>query len=97
MNDLTLQQFLPHLNETFAAIFGEAERSFVLVEAKPISAPDAQDLAREPFSLLFFCETPEVLPQGIYRLRHPDIGEADVFLVPVARQAGGFVYQAIFN
>jgi hypothetical protein len=30
-------------------------------------------------------------------MRHADIGEVGIFLVPVAREQAGFLYQAIFN
>lgn len=38
------------------------------------------------------------LPQGAYALRHAQLGEQLIFLVPVAQNAaGGYRYQACFN
>ena len=53
--------------------------------------------AAQTFSILFHGPQECFLPQRIYRLAHPKLGEIDLFLVPVAEQAGGFVYQAVFN
>lgn len=36
-------------------------------------------------------------PQGIYRMIHPSGRFLDVFLVPVGRDAGGMLYEAVFS
>jgi len=94
MNYLELHHFLPHLNEIFAATRNSESLSFVLVEAKPLGTSST---SRQPFSLLFFCEGTEVMPQSIYQLRHSSIGEFGVFLVPIDRNPKGVVYQAVFH
>ena len=38
-----------------------------------------------------------IFPQRIYNMHHDDTGEFGIFLVPVARDRSGFLYQAIFN
>ena len=41
---------------------------------------------------------PVLLPQQIYRLTHDGFAQPlDIFLVPVARDAGGFTYEAVFT
>lgn len=52
---------------------------------------------RTPFSLLFEGPASPVLPQGIRRLRHPDAGALEVFLVPLGPDAGGNRYEAAFG
>jgi hypothetical protein len=52
---------------------------------------------RQPFSLLFRSESPVVLPQKIYRMTNATVGPIEIFIVPVARDRQGIVYQAIFN
>lgn len=37
------------------------------------------------------------LSQGTYRLSHTALGEIFLFLVPTARDADGYVYEAVFN
>ena len=51
----------------------------------------------ESFSLLFKGPSDMALPQRIYHLNHSQLGELDIFLVPVARRADGMCYEAIFN
>jgi hypothetical protein len=51
----------------------------------------------EQFSL-FFLGSPEMpAQQGVYHLEHPALGPLDLFLVPVGREAGGLVLEAVFN
>ena len=39
-----------------------------------------------------------LLPQGIYWLTHEGFAEPmDIFLVPIAREANSFVYEAVFT
>lgn len=50
------------------------------------NAMDASDALAAPLS------------QGVYALRHAQLGEQFIFLVPVAQNAaGGYRYQACFN
>jgi hypothetical protein len=52
---------------------------------------------RESFSLLFHAPRNWRVPQRIYRVTHPAIGEADIFLVPIGPDAKGMRLEAIFN
>lgn len=96
MDLLTLDHFSGCVNETFTAALNEGEIEFVLVEARAIEQrmPNAM---RVPFSLLFRNTAVFLFPQQIYQMRHPRIGEVGIFLVPVAREREGFLYQATFN
>ncbi|HSK72350.1 MAG TPA: hypothetical protein VK892_11675, partial [Pyrinomonadaceae bacterium] len=49
------------------------------------------------YSLFFLGNGDFMLPQGTYRLNHERLGEMEIFLVPVAREAEGFKYEAVFN
>ncbi len=95
MDLLTLEHFAGSVNETFSAALNEGEVPFVLVEARPL--PTKHAVHRAPFSLLFRNSSAFLFPQQIYQLRHTRLGEVGVFLVPVARERDGFLYQAIFN
>lgn len=96
MELLTLDHFSAHVDETFPAALNEGQVPFVLVEARglPTRGPAA---GRPPFSLLFRNASSFLFPQQIYRMQHPRLGEIGIFLVPVAREREGFLYQAIFN
>jgi hypothetical protein len=96
MDLLTLDHFSGCVNETFTAALNEGEIEFVLVEARAIEQRMANAM-RAPFSLLFRNSALFLFPQQIYQMRHPKIGEVGIFLVPVAREREGFLYQALFN
>ena len=52
---------------------------------------------RQPFSLLFQSEHAEPMAQGIYRLKHAELGDLELFLVPVERNDTGVCYEAVFS
>jgi hypothetical protein len=46
---------------------------------------------------MFRGPTGPILPQRIYRLRHPVMGELDLFLVPIGPDGEGMRYEAVFT
>jgi len=96
MELLTLEHFAGCVNETFTASLEDMCIEFVLVEARPlpVRVPHAQ---RAPFTLLFRNTAAFLFPQQIYPMRHPRIGEVGIFIVPIAREREGFLYEAVFN
>lgn len=97
MQVLTIQNFAAVANQGFGLSLGEAEMQMTLVEVKPLPAYGFPGMMRQPFSLMFRSGSPVVLPQRIYRLNNEQTGAIDVFLVPVARDVQGLLYQAVFN
>jgi hypothetical protein len=99
MQFLQIEHFAPHLNDTFQVDVGQGESAFVLVEVKPLqgAGPTTQGAVRAGFSLLFHNTAAIVFPQRIYAMRHRGLGEFGIFLVAIARDANGFIYQAIYN
>lgn len=97
MQQMTVADFLPHVNETFVAALNGSEVSFVLVEARALETRQPPGGTRQPFSLLFRNTAAFLFPQQIYPMRHAHMGELGIFLVPIAREREGFLYQAIFN
>jgi hypothetical protein len=96
MDLLSLDHFAGCLNETFSADLQGMQLAFVLVEALPLPAK-ATDGQRAPFSLVFHNGSALLFPQQTYRMHHPRVGGVDIFLVPVAQDKTGFLYQAVFN
>lgn len=96
MGFLTLEHFAARLNDTFISA-DDGEAAFVLIEASPLPAQTPEELQRVPFSLLFRNAAPIVFQQKTFLLRHAELGQMGIFLVPVARDSHGYVYQAIFN
>ncbi|BFI95148.1 MAG: hypothetical protein RSP_06580 [Rhodanobacter sp.] len=97
MQILTLEHFAGHLNQAFTVDLGHGKSPFVLVEARPLPVPPVNGMIRAPFSLLFHHASAILFPQRIYQMESPGIGDFGIFLVPVARNQDGFIYQAIFN
>ena len=96
MELLSLEHFAGCINETFAAALDGMEVPFVLVEARPVQG-QSRNAARAPFSLLFRNASAFLFPQQTYAMRHPRVGDVGIFLVPIARDRDGFIYQALFN
>jgi hypothetical protein len=96
MELLTLEHFAGCVNETFSAALNDMDVPFVLVEARPLQNRQPNPM-RPPFSLLFRNSSAFLFPQQTYVMRHPRVGEVGIFLVPVAQERDGFLYQAVFN
>jgi hypothetical protein len=94
---LTFETFAPHLNTTFALKLGESSIDLTLTGANKRQAAAYQGMMREPFSLYFRSASQVVLPQRIYPLVHDAMGRFELFIVPIAREPQGIVYEAVFN
>ncbi|MBB3609594.1 hypothetical protein [Rhizobium sp. BK602] len=97
MSIVTLDHFARCVGEGFEIDMGAGSLVFTLTEARPLPERGFKGMMRAPFSLLFRSETKVLLPQQIYRLKNATLGILDIFLVPVARDKGGIIYQAVFN
>jgi hypothetical protein len=94
----TEEEFRQHLNTTFRVQVNApkpVDLTLVAVESRPSEAKEEQGMER--FSV-FFSGSPEfLLPQSLYRLVHPEMGEFEIFLVAVAQESTGFQYEAVYN
>lgn len=68
-----------------------------LFEVTGYKAGPDEHAGLERFSLFFRGTGDLYLPQSIYRLEHERLGEFDIFIVPIARGAEGYNYQAVIN
>lgn len=92
---ITIDTFRPLQDSTFTMEpAGEPPIDATLVEVRSVGA--AQGGGREPFALLFRARGDRVLPQATYRFGHDDLGQVDIFVVPVGRTADAVDYEAIF-
>ena len=70
------------------------------IEQSKLSTGEAKKLQEESFALIFRGPRELPLQQKIYTLRHPVMGEVEIFLVPVGRlraEDAGRDYEAVFN
>jgi hypothetical protein len=52
---------------------------------------------QEAFSIFFHGPAEHFMQQGMVKLQNARLGEIEIFLVPVGRDAAGFQYEAVFN
>jgi hypothetical protein len=90
---LTKSTLAPHAGSRFDVPDVDG-LSFELVEVEGLPSMPADD---DSFSMTFRAAGRSSLPQATYRLHHEDLGELDVFLVPIRQDEGGLYLQAIFN
>lgn len=94
---LTEKEFSQHLNTKFQVkIDGQAPIELELIEVKGYLPQENEQSGMERFSI-FFQGPGTYLPQGTYHLEHQQMGELDVFLVPVAGNQNSYRYEAVFN
>ena len=92
---LNLDDFLPYVGgELDVSAYGNSAR-VTLREAAPIKSPSPR--GTQPFHLLLSAPPAWRQPQGLYRLRHPQLGELELFAVPIGPDGNGFCYEIIFN
>jgi len=96
LGSVTPDHFEPVKGQAFQARPATAGAQFPLVLAgiRRRSGPPG---FREPFSLEFLGPRPPVYGQGVYRLSHPQLGNLDVFLVPVGASDAGVAYEVSFG
>ena len=87
----TIQDFAPHLH----TCFGVAQVDDYELELTEVS--DLSNERLEQFSLIFTGIATPWLEQRIYKLIHPQMGECELFLVPLGPDAAGMRYQAAFS
>jgi hypothetical protein len=100
LDQLSAADFTPHIGANFPAIFSDGQLDLRLCEVTELgreTADPARMLSRRPFSLTFLEPGGRRLPQHIYRLVHPTLGEIEIFLVPIGKDQSGLRMEAIFS
>jgi hypothetical protein len=91
LENLTIENFRPLQGERFRVAPDDAEAFEVeLVEVTEIPREPG---GRTPFSLVFRGGPNPPVEQRIYRVEHDELGELDLFLVPIAVDR----YEAVFT
>ena len=87
------EEYLAQVKTKFRLLNTEPELELILQEVTERQSNSRQ----EYFSLMFRGSGEYFLPQQSYLLRHDDLGEGFLFLVPIGRDENGFQYEAAFN
>lgn len=97
---LTEKEFSKHVNTKFRLnVDAQNPIELELVEVKGYPYKDQynEELGMERFSLHFYGPGNIYIPQATYNLTHDSMGELTLFLVPLAHNERGFLYEAVFN
>ena len=101
--ELVSGTFSPHVGDAFEVEPAAGEPFEVVLsscEETPYGSPEQwkDAIERIPFSLLFHALGAERSgPQGIYTVRHADLGELELFLVPLGPDERGMRYEAVVS
>lgn len=96
LDTLTAETFAPYVRARFTIETDdgtELEVDLAEVTRWGRGAPSR----RQPFTLLFRGPTQPVLGQRIRRISHAELGELELFLVPIGPIDGGIGYEAVFS
>lgn len=93
MTALTQEQFALHLTTSFRLAEADRETQLELIEVSELKRTAGQ----ERFSLIFRGPLESFIPQGCYDVRHDQMGEFPLFIVPIRQDSEGFYYEAVFN
>jgi hypothetical protein len=93
-NVLEKEMFTPFLNGKFEVFPVGMDK----VELELIKISEKSSEFSEGFSLLFRGPKDNVFPHNTHRMKHPGIGEFDLFIGPVMYpKTDGVYYEVIFN
>ncbi len=95
LKDLTHDHFAVLVGATFRVDLGE--NGVVELELTQAEKAKGEDRPDHAFSVLFKGPPDPFLPQGMHDLEHDDLGSHPIFLVPIAEQEDGFLYEAVFT
>jgi hypothetical protein len=94
LESFTIDVFAGRVDERFRLLTDTETLDVTLVECEPLGGTA---MSRVPFSLVFLGPPEPVLPQRIYPLGHDELGDFELFLVPIAQDDEGTRYQAVFT
>jgi hypothetical protein len=94
----TAHTFLPHRGSQFHLVRAGSDDALLRLEEVTSGGRQPGAPRAEPFSLVFVGSSEPILAQGTYRVGHGELGEFEIFLVPIGIAAdGGVRYEAVFN
>ena len=94
----TEAEFAKNVNTDFRIQLEESRHiDLKLVAVTPRKIGPNEEAGMERFSALFSGPLDFCLPQAMYHVAHPEMGEFDVFLVAIGKEADGFRYEAVYN
>ena len=90
-------------HEAWARLVGDLftvrldDGSVLTLELSSAERAAGENRADGAYSVVFTGPLDVALPQRTWPVAHPEIGEHDIFLVPVNRATDGYEYEAVFT
>jgi len=91
---LTLEDFAPKAGDVFELRLPDQTVALKLHDTRKLGTAVREGGA---FALYFDGPATPALPQATYALVHHELGQVDIFIVPVSRGGAGIRYEAIFT
>lgn len=91
---LTHETFAQNINTKFQAQLDE--NNYVELDLAQVSDVKVFP-GQEQFAIVFVGPVESFLNQGLRIFRHKQIGQFELFIVPIAQDEKGFHYEAVFN
>ncbi len=98
LDRLTHEDFEGRIGQAFEATAAEGDRTLTLTLRRVDMLPRPEgDTGRAPFSLEFVDAAPEPVEQQTVEVRHEELGEFPLFVVPLGPGPDGMRYEAVFT
>lgn len=94
---LTEKEFSQHIGTKFHIKLDAKEVELELIEVRGYVSQAVEQGGMERFSVFFVGPRDPFLPQQVYQFEHEDMGEFELFLVPIAGDEKTYRYEAVFN
>ena len=95
--ELTEKEFSRHVNTKFQLKLDDQKFELELVAVTGYLPQTDEQGGMERFSVFFDGPGRPRLPQSLYSLSHEQMGEFEIFLVPISGSEKGYRYEAVFN
>lgn len=89
------EAFAQNMNTKFDVPMGEDQN--VELELTKVSKLKNYEHGQEEFSVVFRGPNDAFLGQGIRLLKHDQLGDLELFIVPIRQDQNGYYYEAVFN
>jgi hypothetical protein len=95
---LVYEDFADKVGQPFRVLgLQDLTLDLTLQEAKLLAEINGSPVTRPAFSLMFKGPPEWLLAQQIFRLENAELGEVEIFITAVGKDAEAISYQAIFN
>src|SRR5690349_21851060 len=94
----TEEDFRRHVGTKFRVrVETPSPLEFELTQVKSYNPQGSEQSGMERFSLYFQGPGDVMLNQGTFTFEHPEMGELQLFTVPIGRDERGVQYEVVFN